>query len=342
MQRYKKSAKSEKPTGFTLVELLVVITIIGILIALLLPAVQAAREAARRAQCTNNLKQIGLAFLNHESTFRTFPAGGWTASFVGDPDFGFGVNQPGGWIYNILPFIEQQAIHDFQKGLTTSTSPTRTAAAATMEQTVLSGMICPSRRTAKCYPNSVGLQPVNADSTSVFAKTDYAANCGDSSDDQANWGSITVPSTLSAGTSSSQIWPDTSMFSGVVFLRSTIRMADIKDGTSNTYLVGEKYLDSDYYTTGNDGGDDWSLYSGCQNDYGRTCYYNSTTPSLSWTPQQDTNVVNTQAFGSAHASGFNMAFCDGSVRNISYLIDAKVHSYLGNRKDGQSIDGSKL
>ena len=98
--------------GFTLVELLVVITIIGILIALLLPAVQAAREAARQLQCKNNLKQISLAALNHEHVNRWLPTGGWSDCFVGDPNAGFGKLQPGGFFYNILPYMEQQALHD--------------------------------------------------------------------------------------------------------------------------------------------------------------------------------------------------------------------------------------
>ena len=99
-------------SGFTLVELLVVITIIGILVAMLLPAVNSAREAGRNAQCKNNLKQMGKACLAHEEAQGIFPTGGWGWCWVGDPDRGYGTQQPGGWIYNILPHTEMNALHD--------------------------------------------------------------------------------------------------------------------------------------------------------------------------------------------------------------------------------------
>ena len=95
-------------SAFTLVELLVVIAVLEILAALLLPAIQSAREAARRSRCQNNLRHIGVAVQAHVTAHKYFPTNGWGFLWVGDPDRGFGAQQPGGWVYNILPFVEQE------------------------------------------------------------------------------------------------------------------------------------------------------------------------------------------------------------------------------------------
>ena len=158
--------------GFTLVELLVVITIIGILIALLLPAVQAAREAARRMQCSNNLKQLGLACLTHESIHGFLPTGGWGCAWAGDPDRGFDRKQPGGWHFNILPFIEQQSLHDL--GLGGNKDGGRVCA-----ETPLAAFICPTRRTAIAYPYPNRFGFYSLDMPTRIGRSDYAASTGD-------------------------------------------------------------------------------------------------------------------------------------------------------------------
>ena len=171
--RSKPQALACPRAGFTLVELLVVIAIIGILISLLLPAVQAAREAARRAQCVNNLKQLGLACLNHESAVKTFPTGGWAFCFLGHPDCGVGASQPGGWLFNILPYLEQSPLYKLQQGLTSGSIPTTLQVAAqTVIQTPLAAFYCPSRRPVQTYPNlTTKVDPSAAAADTAFGLT---------------------------------------------------------------------------------------------------------------------------------------------------------------------------
>jgi len=339
MRHHPRSIALYPKFAFTLVELLVVITIIGILISLLLPAVQSAREAARRLQCSNNLKQLSLGCLNHESANGFFPTGGWGWGYAGDPDRGFDRKQPGGWLFNVLPYIEQQALHDL--GLNANTAGGRQCA-----ETPLATFHCPTRRPVAMYPFVHQTNFANIDRpNNVIGRSDYAANLGGMAGGCApfgpNFGSdryktIDATSISSWADSNSCGYVNGQAATGVVYLLSTTTMAAIRDGSSNTYLAGEKSLSPDYYTTGTPCGDDQGWIEGFDFDVCRMA-------SESYLPIQDTpGTENGGTFGSAHTSGFNMAFCDGSVRSISYSIDAATHANLGNRKDGEAIDSSKF
>jgi prepilin-type N-terminal cleavage/methylation domain-containing protein len=324
-------------SGFTLVELLVVITIIAVLIALLLPAVQAAREAARRLQCTNNLKQIALGALNHEQLNGFLPTGGWGSYTAGEPTRGFGVKQPGGWLYNILPFIELRSLHDM--GMSDRTQiPLRMATPVTIFN-------CPSRRPAKAYPfyvATIGYRYSNITTQpTVMGRSDYAGNAGYCSGVSADNISI------SDGDSwTSTQWSNaTSNYqgTGVIYMRSATRMSDITDGTSKTYLAGEKYCTPDNYTDGTIGSDDQGWDCGHDWDVLRFTAPKGNPTDSSFIPTRDTIGLDTgRAFGSTHANSFTMALCDGSVHSINYTIDPTIHSYLGNRHDGKAIDAKKM
>ncbi len=359
--------------GFTLVELLVVITIIGILIALLLPAVQAAREAARQAQCKNNLKQLALGCLNHEQATGRFPTNGWGFAWTGDADRGTDWRQPGGWVYNVLPYVEQQTLHNMGLGL-----PQAQKYAAHMQRllTPLGFCTCPSRRPAAVWPWEAGLLTinaiVNAGTPTLAARGDYAANGGDyyttpgtgvNNASAPVWTSA-IPANPDGGPASTsevenpagQMAPGArnvfaavaKLATGVVYCGSMIKMADISDGTANTYLVGEKFDNPDWYTTGQDLGDNEDLMMGDNADIARwgasSVDYSTSPATVQYAPPcVDTPGIGSYyGFGSAHANGFQMAFCDGSVQMINYSIDPETHRRLCNRKDGYVIDGNNF
>ncbi len=320
-------------SGFTLVELLVVIAIIGILIALLLPAVQAAREAARRTECLNHLKQLSLGMIMHHDQVKLYPSGGWGWRWTGDPDRGHGKTQPGGWAYQVLPFIEQQAIYNLGAG--TSLAQKKQGSAQRL-MTPLSVFHCPTRRRAVLYPNVAGSwaspPPLISDPAPFVARGDYAANAG----------TVASLASFSPGPESyeqgdkSYFWPSLQNFNGICANRSEVSQRDLLDGTTNTYFIGERYLSADAYETGYDPGDNEGIYSGDDQDVVRFV-------GPDHAPAQDRlGLTNGRIFGSPHTGRLHVALGDGSVRGISYAIDPLVHERLGNREDGQPIDEQSL
>jgi prepilin-type N-terminal cleavage/methylation domain-containing protein len=367
-------------TAFTLVELLVVIAIIGVLVALLLPAIQAAREAARRSQCQNNLKQIGLGALNHESTYKYFPTGGWSYDWGPDPDRGFGEDQPAGWAYGLLPFVEQQALRNLGSG-TAVNSTARRDAITQLFTAYVPVYRCPSRGAPNLqlsHWNNASLKNVGdwvddlGKSTGVF-KTDYAANSGTAtkSDGETWFPPSQTPNALTGDYSGAEkkfaeLMPDNPMDfcstpstfqernraqlcqDGVIYIRSETSIRHISDGTSNTYLIGEKYLMQDAYngtsernTPEDSAVSNQGAYCGYEWDNQRTAWnpiVAATSAQVDFQPRADKPGFDSKVlFGSAHPSIFHMAFCDGSVRSLNYDIDPYAHSYYASRLDGQII-----
>jgi prepilin-type N-terminal cleavage/methylation domain-containing protein/prepilin-type processing-associated H-X9-DG protein len=330
--------------AFTLVELLVVIAIIGVLVALLLPAIQSAREAARRQQCANNLKNIALAAQNHHDVHKTFPTGGWGWFWVGDADRGFGKDQPGGWIYNLLPYLEQNALHSMAgDGNRDTISATQLAGALQVIMNPIEMVRCPSRRIQNIYP-----KPFDGDFYAqnaargagevVAGRSDYAMCVGDRVGNETN----IFPNPTASGPQSSYstansftAWITDSLgtnvtgldrFNGVGFQRSEVGIQHVADGTSKTYLVGEKYMNPVNYETGTDWGDNETWCTGFNNDNFRT--------AAELPAGDQAGVANDRRFGSAHPSGWHVSWCDGHVTMESFDIDLEIHQANANRADG--------
>jgi prepilin-type processing-associated H-X9-DG protein len=331
----------------------------------LLPAIQAARESARRSQCKNNLKQIALAVQNHLDSRRHFPSGGWGFDWSADPNRGFGADQPGSWIYHVLDYVEQPQLRALGKGQPTASAGFR-AASTTLHQTAVATFNCPSRRGPKPYMSPWGPpdgddikeQPWLAELARApgVAKSDYAANSGDAlrfsgdafyrPDSYAaiqpgQWTPTHICETGPAADQGEARFCQT----GIMYYRSVLKAGQVEDGFANTYLTGEKWMPVDGYEGFGDkdghgytAGDNQSMYTGYEWDNHRVAWNPDGSASAeSFQPAEDGEGGGggpERRFGSAHPGSFNMAFCDGSVHSIAYEIDAQTHRVLANRLDG--------
>jgi prepilin-type N-terminal cleavage/methylation domain-containing protein/prepilin-type processing-associated H-X9-DG protein len=308
-------ARVPKSCGFTLVELLVVIAIIGILVALLLPAIQAAREAARRTECVNHLKQMGVALHNHHDVLKRFPSGGlipwsWYNRFgdiLPNPSAANNSEQQAGgigpaWPYQILPYVEQSDLWQAQN-------------TADVEREGLPVWFCPSRRSPSFQGNR--------------ALMDYAgATPGNSPN---SWDQFWYGQTWSV--------PDSNQgpYKGIIVRDGYGRQgkfALITDGTSNVIAIGEKMLRIVNYETG-DWHDDRGWTDGWDPDIMRYTAFRPFRDQEN-SPAPDGVDVGYH-FGSAHPGGCNFLFGDGAIKMLSYDIDATVFNNLGNRGDGAPI-----
>jgi len=327
------SAKSScRVKGFTLVELLVVIAIIGVLVALLLPAVQSAREAARRMQCANHLKQIGLAGTNFENQYK------------GLPPLRLADNWPT-WAAMILPNMEQSnliTLWDLKKRYFQQTPQA-------VEQN-LPFYFCPSRRTR---PRTFSVGDVRTAQT-AFPDTpgglsDYAAACGTA---YTNYDGAIVENsrnglTVLVNAKTGAIEQDTGSLSSLDTIVDRwsvrVRFAEISDGTSNTIMVGEKHI---RLTSLHGKGEDRSVFNGdsetgpVSREAGITWDANGNPVPGSERPLAKNprdSFQSSNVFGSYHPNVCQFVFVDGSVRPIAINIDNETLARLASRNDGKTV-----
>ena len=337
MQRRFSLCRRSSQRGFTLVELLVVIAIIGVLVALLLPAVQAAREAARRMSCGNNLKQFGLALQNFHDTYGSFPVG-----MTNDDTNCFG------WGTYVLPFMEGTNLYNGISGNVTAAgasmitnsgphpsvdaAPWTTLRVATAvhdpyTKTSVPGFLCPSNALGKVDNNGFGASHyVGNAGTTTHMTVDW--NC-------AVWKGSTQSGVLTFDNDNTNTW--------------TVTMAAVNDGTSNTIMVGEVGKSTHVYP-GKNTGPNFPLWAGGNNDGGchsnfmgshlrvadASYFINRVTLPLGNGGGGDSDPSDL-CFGSFHPGGAQFVFVDGSVHFIQQNIDSVQLYRLANRMDGLPV-----
>jgi len=312
-----------KKRGFTLVELLVVIAIIGVLVALLLPAVQAARESARRVRCINNLKQIGLAVENFHDSFKAYPPA--SLGGRGAPS----------WMVHILPYLDQGAAPwDVEKSYYSTPQIAREIQVAVY--------YCPTRR----RPRLLSLDGDNRGSQSHLpgGLTDYAANCGDPTGYfEIGPGHSQVPSIPAGFVPANGPFKrgectlgGTDPYLTYTSMRLLSRVANIVDGTSNTFLVGEKHVPfGKFGQWSSDTVNDSSAY----NDDRNWPNIRKAGPgaSLARSIRDPVNLPPNVQFGSWHTGVCQFVFCDGSISPVSVNVNSTVLGRLANIEDGNPI-----
>lgn len=319
------AARPPRRAGFTLIELLVVIAIIAILIALLLPAVQQAREAARRTQCKNNMKQIGLALHNYHDVFGTFPPG-YTARNVSETDPVSAETGPGfAWSFAILPQMDGATLTN---AINTNLDAASPANLGIVSQTVINEFLCPSDSVPLFFDVTDG-----AGNTIRLPSSNYPGIFG--------YGSVT----MNAGRST-----------GVFYRNSSIRFRDITDGTSNTICAGERKSEHDFNPAMGDVPANSTWYAaipGVTRSAGMGGMMASMTEGpgsmilghvgqtmmgsgmqMHSNPNQTNHIVH---FSSQHEGGVQFLLCDGSVHFLSENVDYQTFRNLGERADGNVL-----